>query len=348
MVPSLVRSLKATACLGVLILAGGTHARGQSIPELTPATGSLAVKGTQGTADGATSEGDVVEVHLFSNDNQPVMQLDGVLDANGMALFDSIPITVPLRPIVRIMHDGVTYQEVGPLLSSSKPSASMDVRVFQTKLEEPTWEVVKRSVFANPTGDTVTVSEMLVVENLSDFTWLGGDLDEREQRTSVSFTLPENASGITLDSGFHGWCCTKLAGSLLEIQMPLMPGQSSYLFSYQIPTLEGASDLTIANPVTTQSMELLVPDNSVEVHSPDLTPVGMRASENGPLRVYSLEAKPANEPIVSTLAGLSVELPPMLQARTSNLTLRIVGGIALALLLAGVLYLAFARKPKRT
>ncbi|MCA9293469.1 MAG: hypothetical protein KDA20_06625 [Phycisphaerales bacterium] len=315
-------------------------------PQLAPAsTATLAVRGVQGTAKGAPVKGDVIELHLFQG-NQIAHRFDAVLDDNGLAMFNAIPLATPLRPLVRIMHAGVVYQEVGPLLEPTKPTASMDVAVYDTKLDKPAWEIALRSLMAWPDAQQVSVSEILVVESPADYTWLGGDLDERDQRTTVSVSLPTGARDVNLDEGFHGWCCTKFDGSLLEIQMPLMPGRAAFRYSYKLPVNAGSTELEVAGPVLTRVVEFQVPETVADVRTHAVTAAGMKADDQGALRVFESENQPPNERCGVVLAGLISELPPMAPAHQPNLGMRIGAGVGLALVLAVLLYVLFARKPK--
>ncbi len=330
-------------CLGIAMpVSAQTTA---AMPTPTHAMGTLAIQATQGTSGGPSAQGDAIEVHLFQ-DNQVAVRLDGNLDDNNMAMFTNVPLDQPLRPIVRIMHAGVTYQETGPLLSASKPNASMNVLIYETRLDQPQWDIVSRRVIVTQAEHELVIAELLIVENHADYTWLGGTLDDRDQRTSVTVSLPRNAHTVTLDAGFHGWCCTKYKDALLEVQMPLMPGRATFRYSYRLPVANGTAEVLVSGPVPTNTLSVFIPDTGLVMHPTDIVPAGMQVGDAGPMRVFQRESQPAFSRSGVVVAGLISEMPLMTPAHDQNLTSRILGSVALAVGIGVVLYVLFARKPK--
>ncbi len=278
------------------ILAGGVFAQGGSPPTSVPGQstdtqaeddalrrllmegprGSLAVQVVQGTAGGAPV-GDVqIRVDLYHTD-KPIWQLNANLDKNGMAMLGDLPIAVMVRPVVWIEYDGVKYVEVGTAMDESNPDTALKLTVYETTREEPEWYISMRHMMISIVPEGTVVSETLVVENPSDATWYGGEPMRGEKGTTVRVQLPKDVSEVYLESGFHGWCCTTFEGREVAVQMPLMPGQAMFRFSYLIPPQPEELDLRFSAVAPTESMALFIPDDGLIADEKGMT---LQGTEN--------------------------------------------------------------------
>lgn len=223
--------------------------------------GVLAIRGVQGSSGGGSLASSDVEID-FVQAGRSVKHITTRFDEQGVVILTDVPVGPEIRPLVRIKYAGVTYQEVGPVMDAGSPKASMQVTVYETTETAPEWRIPMRHVMATPAAGGYEVSETVVVENPSDRTWLGGAANEKGRRPVVQLGLPPSAGSITLESGFHGWCCTEISGRTLTVQMPLMPGRASFKFSYRVPSDHGQSDLRIGAAATIQNATFFVPDDS--------------------------------------------------------------------------------------
>ena len=223
------------------------------------APGALTIRAVQGTTGGPVVAATDVEVEYFKGNNR-LSHVTAQLDGSGRLIIDDVP--TGTRPLVRIRYDGVWYQDVGPEMDAARGPTSMDVTVYATTEIAPAWRIVERVVTVVRQDSGLKVSEAVIAENPSDRTWLGGTPDTRGQRPTVVLSLPENAAGIELESGFHGWCCTAMADRVLSIQMPLMPGRAAFSFSYQVRPVGGRADLRWAAPVRSGRTVFILPDDA--------------------------------------------------------------------------------------
>ena len=223
------------------------------------APGALTIRAVQGTAGGPVVAAADVEVEYFKGNNR-LSHVTAKLDGSGRLIIDDVPSGT--RPLVRIRYDGVWYQDVGPEMEAALGPTSMDVTVYATTEVAPAWRIVERTITIVRQDSGLTVSEAIIAENPSDRTWLGGTPDTRGQRPTVILGLPENAAGIELESGFHGWCCTAFADRMLAIQMPLMPGRTAFSFSYQVRPVGGRAELRWAAPVRSGRTVFILPDDA--------------------------------------------------------------------------------------
>lgn len=248
--------------------------------------GSLAIRAVQGTKGAPEVGASEVTVEFYHRD-QVIQSLPAKLDEQGIVVIGDIPLAMAVRPIVRIKYADVLYQEAGPVMDAAHKEASVNVTVYQTTDEAPDWRVVMRHIMTQPTPDGLAVSEMVVVENPGDRTWLGGPADAQGRRPVVGLTLPADAREVHLDAGFHGWCCTQFAGRDLTVQMPLMPGRAKYRFSYFVPAKSGVTDLRFGAKARCDHAMILAPDDSSEVAVSGVQAAASDASQGMPgVRAY--------------------------------------------------------------
>jgi hypothetical protein len=192
------------------------------------------------------------------------------------------------------------------------------------------------------------VEETLIVENPADQTWLGGEPDAEARRTAVRVSLPEGASEIDLVAGFHGWCCTKHEGRDLAVQMPLMPGRSTFRYTYALPASEGGLDLRFGAPAPTQSVAVFVPDDGSEAAPEALTLAGTEVMGDTRMRIYQGKEISAGSQAGVVLAAMRARAAAPASPGGlggSARTWAVVGGGALAALGIGAAVLR-AKKPR--
>lgn len=265
--------------------------------------GILAIRAIQGTKGGPEVGGEEVEVVLFHRD-RAVKQIKAQLDEHGVVLVNDVPVSLALTPLVRVKHAGVLYQDSGPTMDAANPNVSMDVTVYEVSDDPPPWNVAVRNVMAseNPEApDRVAIGEVVVVENPADRTWIGAPADAQNRRATVVLTLPPGAKDITLQQGFHGWCCTEQTGQTLTVQMPLMPGRHTYKFRYSVPLVGGKADLRVASAAPAVTSAFLIPTGATTEPLTLLKETPPAPDIDG--RMFEAAQVPAGEPVGLVLTG---------------------------------------------
>lgn len=267
-------------------------------------TGRLAIRVRQGTEGAPPRSGGAIELHLF-HQNQLVRSVDLTLDEMGLAMVEDLPIDLRLRPLVRVEHSGVVYQESGPAIEPANPSVSMDVVVYETNTEMPSWRVASRQVIIAPSEGKVLVTESVYVDNPADTTWLGEGRTVAEKMTTVRLGLPAAAQNIHLVGGFHGWCCTTHVDHALAVHMPLMPGRAVFEYVYELPSSRSPTNLEFASVAPTDELAVIVAETGLTVETDDLVPGSVQMSEHGPMRLYIGHSFPADHRPSIRLAAFS-------------------------------------------
>lgn len=323
-------------------------AGGEPTARAAEPTGRLAIRVRQGTEGGPSRSGGAIELHLFQQ-NQLIRSLDLTLDEMGLAMVDDLPIDLRLRPLVRVEHSGVVYQEAGPAIEPANPSVSMDVVVYETSREAPAWRVASRQVIIAPSEGKVLVTESVYVNNPADTTWLGeGQTVSEEKLTTVRLGLPAAAANIQLVGGFHGWCCTTLKDDALAVHMPLMPGRAVFEYVYELPASRSPTHLEFASAAPTDELAVIVAETGLTVETDDLVPGSVQMSEHGPMRLYIGHSFPADHRPGIRLAATSPQRASGISSDPNVLPASgtpegpgmgwLFGGVLALLAVAGVVY----------
>lgn len=272
--------------------------------------GSLAVRAVQGSKGGGDVGPAEVEIELLHRD-QIIQRFKTKLDEHGVVVVGDLPVEMGVRALVRVKYANVLYQDVGPEMNAANPSASVEVAVFETTDQVPDWKVSMRHVRLSASAGAVSVSETVVVTNPSDRTWLGGPANAQGRRSVVSLTLPAGARDVSLESGFHGWCCTALSDRTITVQMPLMPGEATYRFSYKVDSPAGRAELLFAAPVRCEHLALFVSGGGATVEPRGVAPAALPPSSESPgMRMYQGDGLAAGTQVGMLLANVPGAPPP--------------------------------------
>lgn len=307
--------------------------------------GTLAIRAVQGTKDAPAITGAEVEIDMVVG-NRSLQHYATKMDDQGLVMLGDVPVGAGVRPLVRIKYAGVTYQEVGPEMTPSRSQASMAVTVYETTEEAPPWKVSMRHMLATPGPMGFQVSETVVVENPSDRTWIGGTPDEAGKRPVVRLSLPSQAQTIQLDEGFHGWCCTKFDANELTVQMPLMPGQSTFKYSYRVPVNAGLADLKVRSAAPIDHAVFFVPDD-VETQAASVTVGGVQ--DMGAIRMKMFQGSniaAGSDVGVVVLTKQFETAPTAATVSTGGWVVPFVAGMGLMLVIGAGVVVRLVRRPQ--
>lgn len=339
------------ACLTMSLIAGrlgaqprnpltepsATEAPPPGSPTGDTARGSLVIRGIQGTK-GAPEVGAVDVTVQFVRRDQVVHTMETRLDEHGMVVINDLPTGTGVRPLVRLKYAGVQYQNIGPAMDAAHTNIAMDVTVYETTDEAPEWRVAMRHVMVQPVQEGLGVSEMVVVENPGDRTWLGGPANTEGRRPVVQVLLPQNARDVHLDAGFHGWCCTQFADRELTVQMPLMPGRVSYRFSYIVPAASGREELEFGARGPCDHALLLTPESAGEVELLGVEAAPPEASKEMPgFRVFQAANVAKGAFFGVSMNSVALATPAAETGGRPSWLLPVAGGGVGAIVIAGVL-----------
>jgi len=312
-------------------------------PTPDPTNGSLIIEAIQGSIDAPPIGVSDIEVTLL-NKNKVIKTINSQLDEHGIAILNDIPLGTDIQPVVRVEHAGVTYQEVGLIMGASLEQQTIKVNCYEVTNETPSWTIPMWQIMLSHTPHGVKVTEILIVHNPDNQTWLGATRFQNKPVT-MSLGLPSGADQIKLGTGFHYWCCTSIDSGSLINHLPLMPETTELNFSYIINSDDGTCELTLEAPADVEQMVVMLPDG-IHSHTADgLALGGTRKIADTTVRYYTATELSKGNTVQLALSGLprvrsvnSNSLPHSPVSINPNLLLMIAGGGVLLLATGSMLY----------
>jgi hypothetical protein len=302
-------------------------------------TGTIAIRAVQGTEGGEAIRSVPIEIELYHRG----MLLDTVkaeLDEHGVALVEDLPVAMGLQPLVKVFYSGVTYQKVGNLMDAQRNQQMVEIVCYELTEEEPAWKLGMRHVMVSLAPDGVQVTEVVLVNNPTDRTWIGIPQAEGKAITT-QFVLPESASSVMLGDGFHDWCCTTEREARLLNHLPLTPGSTEMIYAYFLPARRGSVAVDITAPAQIDHLMVLIPDDLKTASYTGLVAAGVNTMGERPLRMYTgVQMEPGRTAQI-VLTGLAPT--EAMSAGWIAKALAAVGGGAILLVAA---FLIFAKSPK--
>jgi hypothetical protein len=243
--------------------------------------------------------------------------------------------------VVKLNHAGVEYSEVGELMDGQHAVQNVDISVFETTETAPEWNVAMRHVIVEPAGESLHITEMLVVENPGDRTWLGGKQADGS-RASVSLALPPNAEKVELGEAMREGF--KSADGKLVQTTPLVPGMSQLQFAYALPLRDGKAQLTITAPAGVKHMMLFVPDTG-QATAKGLEVMGSQDMGQGKMKVFKGSDLKAGHQAVLDVA---VPVPAKNAGASLGTTPKIIAGVGGGLIVAIGTGIVLLKSPRTT
>ncbi len=269
-------------------------------------TGTITVHTIQGTEGGPAVTSGNVFVQFLGHGRQ-VNRLDAKLDANGVAVFENVPLAVPFRPQVTVEYAGASYQAMGDVMKPGNPSQEITVKVFETTDQEPDWQVKMWHVVFNITPDGIQVIHMMVAQNPTDRAWLGA-VDSEGNRYSVVLRHPKGAHSIKMGGALHTHN-TRLLDDAVASTATLMPGTSMYRIEYVLPVTESDVTIPLTTPAKVTQLRVFFPDDPVlKLHSESLKSLGQgryELSGERTVEVFAASDLPGGKQINMVISGIS-------------------------------------------
>ncbi|MHC4081562.1 MAG: hypothetical protein ACYS15_20575 [Planctomycetota bacterium] len=306
--------------------------------------GSLAVRATQGTPGGPPIGALPVTVELYHR-GMLFNTIDAQLDEHGVTVLEDLPAGMDVQPVVRVVYKDMTYQKVGAMMNADNPQQSLDVVCYEPTNDAPEWSVRMWHVMADRRPPGLFVTEIIVVENPGERTWLG-TTGVGPKPITTSFALHEQAKEVALGPGFHDWCCTTHTPGSLVNHLPLMPEATEFRFSYLIPAEDDSVALDIVAPAPADHVMVVFPDDIKVEHVDGFALSGTDRGGPRPVVAYTTANLGRGQKASLVLAGLGT--PPPLGDGSGGAAgfAKIAAAVGGALLLMVAVVIVLARSGK--
>jgi hypothetical protein len=273
------------------------------------------------------------------------------LDANGRAVLKDLPVKAPFQPRATIEYKGALYQVVGRVVNPAHPHELITVKVYETTEQAPAWDITMRHIMLTPSADGLDVSEMIIVRNPADRSWLG-PVNSHGFRASVALDLPAGARDIELSGALHmHWA--KIVANRLFHTRPLVPGTSHLRLNYTMPVTNGQVRVGVVAPVSVKRLMVFVPDDGSQFHAEGpqgaegLEPTSFPDSRQKNMRAYMAPGElRAGQQTVLIVSGMPKAREVTDGSANLSKTLAAIGGGLVLILCVVVLVLKPAKKRK--
>jgi hypothetical protein len=172
---------------------------------------------------------------------------------------------------------------------------------------------------------------MVVVTQPEPRAWIG-EPGADGRRETVAFALPAGARDVQFRAGADA-CCTIVREGRAVVTQPLLPGETTYDFHYQLPATGAATRWSRPLLYPTARLLLMAPTDSVALSSDDLALTQETMADGKTLAVAELTEQPAGRQLALRLALTAGGAPPPVSHRVvlSTWWWSALGGLVLVL-----------------
>ncbi len=195
-------------------------------------------------------------------------------------------------------HAPLSHRLIGSLLFSE--TQAPEVRKL------PLWE----------TGDRLQIAEYYLIGNTGERTYIGAGQGDGDERTTVAFTVPQAAMGLTFDGPGLGERFVGDATSFADT-LPIPPGTATIEvdFSYEL-TYEEGLELTRELNVPVQSVVIIVNGSEIGLEGPGVEFGGMMDTQMGRAASYTAGPYTAGVPLVLSFVPQDSAIAASVEAET--------------------------------
>ncbi|MEX2425570.1 MAG: hypothetical protein WD401_02295 [Thermomicrobiaceae bacterium] len=331
----------AIVCLVLLALSPAAAMAQDEEPE----TGSVSGQVTNGTEDGGDVEGLEVVLTRFQ-------QMDAVetftteVASDGTYEFSDLPILDNEAFLVEVFYEGIEFTS-GMILLSQEPETERDITVYEQTNDPSVLRLVSRGIViadADEEAAIVEILEIIALANDSDRVFVGDENGE-----VLRLAVPENANQVAPQPGFDfgQMSFADDEDTVLVSTGPVDPGSHNPMISYQIPYEGTSAELSVGTAMATETLRVLVQEDSFDISSEILEPAGVQQIGNE----NTYEVLAIDRPVVGDSFGVEISGLPRenwnLPVAMSTFLASIAAGVGLVIG-AVLIYQVVQRRQKST
>lgn len=261
-------------CLGLASAVAGLLLAGGAAAEAATLIGRLVNKTPGGQGVGG------IEVTLTENrEGRESGKRAARTDAQGRFRFADLSAGVGLSYGLSVNYQRGEYL-AGPVASDAKSAdRAIEIPVYDATTDPRALGVKLHHAIFDPAQDGFRVTEVLVVRNAGDRTYVGDRELGDGRRATLRFTLPAGSTDIKCGDGLMD-CCSVPTEAGFTDTMDVKPGERQVAFTY---ILGGGSAVQFVRPLDypTQAVELFVPERTRIASPSGLQTAGVATGENG-------------------------------------------------------------------
>jgi hypothetical protein len=287
------------ATLGVSVLVGPVQAQ---------TTGVLEGQVVNGTAGGPEiGDGVTVILHVFQGELE-LSTLEAATDAGGEFRFDGLDTDPALEYWPEAVYLGVPYTPDEPLqFDDTGTGLAATVTVYETTTDDTNIRVDSVHMIAESFGQVLRVSEIHLIGNLGDRTYVGAEGDTGKPAT-VFVPLPDSAVGLSFGESVPTDRFVEVEDGLRDTE-PVPPGLETSLvfFSYHLMVTGEVVPLERSFAYPLDSLNVLAARPGLTLSSAQMESRGVQLFQGREYELYSVVALPADTAVAMELVPLATE-----------------------------------------
>ena len=287
--------------------------------------GAAEGKGTiRGSVKNLTAGGSSVaslDVNLISvSGENEVSQQTGKVDEQGNFAFTGLETSPDFTYLVHVQHQGADYGSEPVQFPADKTELTVEVDVFDATSAADAITSPARHYLLEPDPEGVSVTEIVILTNSTDKTYVGSKEVQRGLKETVRFAVPEGAEDLQYGDDQSVPRVVPVEGGFVDT-WPIYPGNTQRILSYHIPAKGGTASFSTRVTLAADQVSVLMPDIGPELSVSNLPD---RSSATIQEQKFLL------------LGGQNLAADTELQFRVSRLSPSPVAAIGIAPLAGGV------------
>lgn len=281
----------------VLLLALATT---RSLSARAQESGTLQGRVINGTTGGRPVPGLEVTLNIYKADSSEGASA-AQTDAEGSFRFTGLSTTEGNVYQVAVDYQRATYRSEALSFAAGQDTLTTEITVYEATESDVALSIERAHLVIEFATDGIAVTEMLVVRNDGDGTYVGLGPEVAPGKTAtLRFPLPPGAELMKVGESLMQCCVMPTEEGFVDT-MPVLPGVRTVLYVYTLPYRGRTLDLRRAFAYPAGGLDIFLADGVAEVDVPGFSQVGMMETSAGPYARWKGGGLAAGEPVVIRL-----------------------------------------------
>jgi hypothetical protein len=226
------------------------------------------------------------------------------LDKDSSFLFSDLDAEPGITYQLSLEHQGATYFSAPLTFDVDTMEHQVEIEVFDSTTDASVVTSSARHFLLEPAPGGVHVSEIMIIRNQTDKTYIGGEKEAHPGlRETLRFVLPDTATELELGSGFLPTHSIPTEDGFVDT-WPVLPGDDQRIYGYLIPSQEGSANFTTLINVATDKVSVLMPDVGASLSASNLPDRSNPEIQGSKYLLLSGQSLAAGTEVTFTLEGL--------------------------------------------
>jgi hypothetical protein len=215
------------------------------------------------TAGGSSVAGTDVNLLIYKGQDQSDKQTTKA-GQDGKFSFQGLETGTDYTYLLHVPFQGADYAAEPINFPKDSTTQESDVQVFDPTTDDKVVSSPARHYLLEPDQDGIIVSEILIVTNNSDKTYVGSKEVQPGLKETVRFFVPDGAQDVQYGGGMMEGRVFPVDGGMVDT-WPVYPGDSQRVLQFRIPAKGDAASFTTKLPMDTEKVNVLTPDAGMGV-----------------------------------------------------------------------------------